>query len=66
MADTEANEMQERTEEVAMRKVIAGMFVSLDGVTESPDKWQFEHLDDDKMADMASQIAAQEVVLLWR
>ena len=28
-----------------MRKVVAGLFISLDGVTESPDKWQFEHFD---------------------
>jgi len=25
-----------------MRKVVAGLFISLDGVTEAPDKWQFE------------------------
>lgn len=49
-----------------MRKVVAALFVSLDGVTESPDKWQFEHFDDDMMADMSSQIAAQDAVLLGR
>jgi hypothetical protein len=27
-----------------MRKVIAGLFITLDGVVESPDKWQ-EHME---------------------
>jgi dihydrofolate reductase len=58
--------MQERAEEVAMRQVLAALFVSLDGVAESPDKWQFEHFDDEMMAEMASQIAEQDAVLLGR
>jgi dihydrofolate reductase len=58
--------MQERAEEVAMRQVVATLFVSLDGVAESPDKWQFEHFDDAMMAEMASQIAEQDAVLLGR
>jgi dihydrofolate reductase len=58
--------MQERAEEVAMRQVVAALFVSLDGVAESPDKWQFEHFDDEMMAEMASQIAEQDAVLLGR
>lgn len=49
-----------------MRKVVAGLFISLDGVTESPEKWQFEHFDEDMMAAMASHIAAEDAVLLGR
>jgi dihydrofolate reductase len=49
-----------------MRKVTAGLFISLDGVTESPHQWQFDHFDDDMMAGMASQLAAQDAVLLGR
>ena len=49
-----------------MRQVVAALFVSLDGVAESPDKWQFEHFDDEMMAEMASQIAEQDAVLLGR
>ena len=49
-----------------MRQVIAGLFISLDGVTESPDQWQFEHFDDEVMADMASQAAAEDTILLGR
>ena len=49
-----------------MRKVIASLFISLDGVVESPDKWQFDHFDDDMMAGMGAQLAAQDAVLLGR
>jgi dihydrofolate reductase len=51
---------------INMRKVVAGLFISLDGVTESPDKWQFEHFDDDMMAKMGAHIAAEDTVLLGR
>jgi dihydrofolate reductase len=49
-----------------MRKVIAGLFISLDGVTESPDQWQFDHFDEDMMAAMGSHIAAEDTILLGR
>jgi len=49
-----------------MRKVVSGLFISLDGVTESPDKWQFDHFDDDMMANMAAHIAEADTVLLGR
>jgi dihydrofolate reductase len=50
---------------MTMRKVVAGLFISLDGVTESPDQWQFEF--DEDMADaMTSLTAAQDAILLGR
>lgn len=49
-----------------MRKVIAGLFISLDGVTESPDKWQFDNFDEDMEASMSAHIAAEDTVLLGR
>ena len=49
-----------------MRKVVAGLFISLDGVTESPDKWQFDHFDEDMMANMGTHIAAEDTILLGR
>lgn len=49
-----------------MRKLIASLFISLDGVTESPDKWQFDSFDGDMMAAMNSQLAEQDTVLLGR
>jgi hypothetical protein len=30
-----------------MRKVTAGLFVSLDGVVESPEKWQLPYFNDE-------------------
>jgi dihydrofolate reductase len=49
-----------------MRRVVAALFISLDGVTESPDKWQFDHFDEGMMTAMTSQLAAQDAVLLGR
>ena len=48
-----------------MRKVIAGLFITLDGVVESPDKWQ-EHFDEDMGQAMMEQLASQDAVLLGR
>ncbi|MGQ0549177.1 MAG: dihydrofolate reductase family protein [Armatimonadota bacterium] len=49
-----------------MRKVVAGLFISLDGVTESPEKWQFDHFDSDMMAALGAHIASEDTVLLGR
>jgi len=49
-----------------MRKVTAGLFITLDGVVESPEKWQFDHFDADMMAGMSSVTEAEDTVLLGR
>ncbi len=49
-----------------MRKVVAGLYISLDGVVESPDRWQFDHFDDEIMSSMGSQLEAEDGVLLGR
>jgi len=49
-----------------VRKVVAGLFISLDGVTQSPDKWQFDHFDAEIMAAMGAHIAEEDAVLLGR
>lgn len=49
-----------------MRKVISGLFISLDGVTESPEKWQFNHFDEDMMAALGAHLAAEDTILLGR
>lgn len=49
-----------------MRKLVSGLFISLDGVTESPDKWQFDHFDAEMAEAMASHIAAEDAILLGR
>jgi dihydrofolate reductase len=38
----------------------------LDGVTESPEKWQFDHFDSDMMATLGAHIAAEDTILLGR
>src|SRR5207248_10102371 len=48
-----------------MRKVVAGLFMTLDGVVESPDKWQ-EHFDEDMGEAMMEQLTSQDAVLLGR
>ncbi|MGQ0602495.1 MAG: dihydrofolate reductase family protein [Anaerolineales bacterium] len=49
-----------------MRKVVAGLFLSLDGVAELPDQWQCDHFDDDMLATLVAHIAAGDTVLLGR
>ena len=48
-----------------MRKVTAGLFISLDGVVESPDQWQFA-FDDEMGAAMSRMLDEQDAVLLGR
>ena len=47
-----------------MRKVVAGLFITLDGVTQSPDKWQLGNFDGDIMETMNAHIAQEDDVLL--
>lgn len=49
-----------------MRKIVAALFISLDGVVESPEQWQFDNVDDDMMAEMSAALAVQDAVLLGR
>jgi dihydrofolate reductase len=49
-----------------MRKVVSGLFISLDGVAESPDQWQFDNFDEDMMASMGSFITETDTILLGR
>jgi dihydrofolate reductase len=49
-----------------MRKIISGLFISLDGVTEAPDQWQFDHFDDEMMETLAAHIAQEDGIILGR
>jgi dihydrofolate reductase len=49
-----------------MRKVVSGLFISLDGVTESPDKWQFDNFDQEMMNGMSAMMAQTDTILLGR
>ena len=49
-----------------MRKIVAGLFVSLDGVVESPEQWHFPYFNDEMGAIVGSQMAAADTLLLGR
>lgn len=49
-----------------MRKVVSGLFISLDGVAESPEKWQFDNFDNDMMAELGGFLTEADTVLLGR
>jgi hypothetical protein len=52
------------TEEVAMRKLVAGLAMSLDGVVDSPSNWIA--FDDEMGAVIGAGIARSDAVLLGR
>ncbi|WP_248964760.1 dihydrofolate reductase family protein [Sphaerisporangium perillae] len=49
-----------------MRKIVAGLFISLDGVVESPEKWHFPYFSDDMGAVVGGQMAETDTMLLGR
>ncbi len=49
-----------------MRKIVAGLFLSLDGVVEAPDQWHFPYWSDEMGEVIGSQMAAADTLLLGR
>ncbi|MGH3085778.1 MAG: dihydrofolate reductase family protein [Rubrobacteraceae bacterium] len=49
-----------------MRKVTAGLFVSLDGVTESPEEWQLPYFNDEMGEAVGAAMAQADAMLLGR
>lgn len=49
-----------------MRKVTAGLFMSLDGVVESPEKWHFPYFNDEMGEAVGASMAAADAMLLGR
>lgn len=47
-----------------MRKIAAGLFISLDGVVEYPERWGFQYLDKDLGEEIGAGIAQADAVLL--
>jgi dihydrofolate reductase len=52
--------------EIDMRKIVAGLFLSLDGVMEAPETWHFPYFNDEMGEAVASQMAAADTMLLGR
>ncbi len=49
-----------------MRKIVAGMFISLDGVVEDPHLWHFPYFNDEMGAAVSATLATADTVLLGR
>jgi dihydrofolate reductase len=49
-----------------MRKITAGVFISLDGVVEDPGNWHFPYFNDEMGAAVDSQMGAADTLLLGR
>ncbi len=49
-----------------MRKVTAGLFVSLDGVTESPETWQLPYFSEEMAEAIGAAMAQADAMLLGR
>lgn len=49
-----------------MRKIVAGLFISLDGVYEAPHEWHFPYFNDEMGAEVDGQISETGTMLLGR
>jgi dihydrofolate reductase len=49
-----------------MRKIVAGLFLTLDGVMEAPEDWQFPYWNDEEAEAVGSQLMTAETLLLGR
>lgn len=49
-----------------MRRIVAGLFMSLDGVVDTPEKWGFQYFNDEMAEGVAAAIAQADAVLLGR
>ena len=49
-----------------MRKVIASLFISLDGVVEAPDQWHFPYFNDEMGVAVSATLGAADTLLLGR
>ena len=47
-----------------MRKIAAGLFISLDGVVEFPERWGFQYLNEDLSKEIAAGITGADAVLV--
>jgi dihydrofolate reductase len=49
-----------------MRKIVSGLFISLDGVYEAPDQWHFPYFNDEMGQAVDEQMAASDTMLIGR
>jgi hypothetical protein len=48
------------------RKIVAGLFLSLDGVVEAPDRWHFPYFNQEMAAAVDATLGAADTVLFGR
>jgi dihydrofolate reductase len=53
-------------EGITMRKIVSGLFISLDGVVEAPGEWHFPYFNEEMGQAVDSQMAASDAMLLGR
>ncbi|MGP4099682.1 dihydrofolate reductase family protein [Nonomuraea sp. KM90] len=49
-----------------MRRIVAGLFISLDGVVEAPETWHFPYFDEDMGQAVTARMRAADAMLLGR
>jgi dihydrofolate reductase len=49
-----------------MRKIVAGLFISLDGVVEAPDQWHFPYFNDEMGAAVSAMLGDSDTMLFGR
>jgi dihydrofolate reductase len=49
-----------------MKKIIAGLFISLDGVVEAPDQWHFPYFNEEMGAAVGATLGVAETMLFGR
>jgi dihydrofolate reductase len=49
-----------------MRRIIAGLFISLDGVVEAPEQWHFPYFNDEMAGAVGDQQEGTDTILLGR
>jgi dihydrofolate reductase len=49
-----------------MKKIIAGLFISLDGVVEAPDQWHFPYFNEEMGAAVSATLGAADTMLFGR
>ena len=49
-----------------MRKIVAGMFISLDGIVEAPDQWHFPYFNEEMGAAVGGMLDGADTMLIGR
>ncbi|WP_207915515.1 dihydrofolate reductase family protein [Micromonospora sp. 15K316] len=49
-----------------MKKIVAGLFIALDGVVEAPDQWHFPYYNDEMGAAVGTTLAGADTMLFGR